>query len=160
MNDVEPIRRSVTVRCTPERAFRVFTDQMDAWWPLETHGRAADQFADEGVKAERLEVQGRIGGQIIEHMSNGVSLPWGEFVVWEPPTRLVLAWKPHSRPVAPTEVEVQFLPDGDGTRVELEHRGWERVGAEAAEVRDAYGSPQGWITTLNVFAAAIEQEVA
>jgi uncharacterized protein YndB with AHSA1/START domain len=160
MNHVEPIHRSVTVRCTPERAFRVFTDQMGAWWPLETHGRAADQFADEAVKAERLEVQGRIGGQIIEHMSNGVSLPWGEFLAWEPPTRLVLAWKPHSRPVPPTEVEVRFLPDGDGTRVELEHRGWERVGAEAAEVREAYGSPQGWVTTLNVFAAAIEREVA
>jgi uncharacterized protein YndB with AHSA1/START domain len=63
-------------------------------------------------------------------------------------------------PVAPTEVEVRFLPDGDGTRVELEHRGWERVGAEAAEVHEAYGSPQGWATTLNVYAAAIEQEVA
>jgi uncharacterized protein YndB with AHSA1/START domain len=160
MNDVEPIRRSVTVRCTPEDAFRVFTDQMDDWWPLETHGRAADQLADEGVKAERLEVQGRIGGQIIEHMSNGESLPWGEFLAWEPPTRLVLGWKPHSRPVAPTEVEVRFLPDGDETRVELEHRGWERVGAEAPEVREAYGSPQGWVTTLNVFAAAIEREVA
>jgi hypothetical protein len=57
-------------------------------------------------------------------------------------------------------VEIRFLPDGDGTRVELEHRGWERVGAEAAEVREAYGSPQGWVTTLNVFASAIEQEVA
>ena len=44
--------------------------------------------------------------------------------------------------------------------MELEHRGWERVGAEAAEVREAYGSPQGWVTTLNVFAAATEQEVA
>jgi hypothetical protein len=27
-------------------------------------------------------------------------------------------------------------------------------------VREAYGSPKGWVTTLNVFAAAIEQEVA
>jgi len=43
--------------------------------------------------------------------------------------RFVLAWKPHSRPVPPTEVEVRFVPDGEGTRVELEHRGWERVGA-------------------------------
>jgi uncharacterized protein YndB with AHSA1/START domain len=112
------------------------------------------------VKAERLEVQGRIGGQIIEHMSNGVSLPWGEFLAWEPPTRLVLGWKPHSRPVVPTEVEVRFLPGGNGTRVELEHRGWERVGAEAAEVREAYDSPEGWVTTLDVFGEAIEREVA
>jgi hypothetical protein len=38
--------------------------------------------------------------------------------------------------------------------------GGKRVGAESAEVREAYGSPQGWVTTLNVFAAAIEQDVA
>ena len=25
-----------------------------------------------------------------------------------------------------TEVEVRFTPDGDGTRVDLEHRNWER----------------------------------
>jgi len=81
--------------------------------------------------------------------------------IW-PPTwpSFVLARKPHSRPVPPTEVEVRFVPDGEGTRVELEHRGWERVGAEASEVREGYASPRGWVTTLNVFAAAIEREVA
>ena len=58
------------------------------------------------------------------------------------------------------EVEVRFIADGAGTRVELEHRGWERVGAEATEVREAYDSPRGWVTTLNVFAGAIDREVA
>jgi hypothetical protein len=61
--------------------------------------------------------------------------------------------------MGPNRAGDSVLPDGDGTPVELEHRGWERVGAEAAEVREAYGSPQGWVATLNVFGAAIEQEV-
>jgi hypothetical protein len=60
--------------------------------------------------------------------------------------------------MGPNRAGDSVLPDGDGTPVELEHRGWERVGAEAAEVREAFGSPQ--VTTLNVFAAAFEQEVA
>ena len=47
--------------------------------------------------------------------------------------------------MATTEVEVRFTPEGDGTRVELEHR---RLGAArsdgAAEARGSYGSENGW----------------
>ncbi len=39
---IEPIRRSVTVDCSPEHAFRVFTKELDTWWPLHTHA-IADQ---------------------------------------------------------------------------------------------------------------------
>jgi hypothetical protein len=34
------------------------------------------------------------------------------------------------------------------------------VGTEALEVRERYASPRGWVTTLKLFAAAIEREVA
>ena len=54
-----------------------------------------------------------------------------------------MAWKPHDRPVGPTEVEVAFtaLEEG-GTRVDLEHRGWERLGDLALEGRESYAG--GW----------------
>jgi hypothetical protein len=83
--EVEPIRRSVTVGCDADRAFTVFTDQIGTWWPIETHSRAAVDFEGGGVKAERVEFQGRIGGQVFEHMSNGQALPWAEVVAWDPP---------------------------------------------------------------------------
>lgn len=158
MSDVEPIRRSVTVRCKPDRAFRVFTDEMTTWWPLDVHARAVYDFEGEGVKAERVEVQGHVGGQILEHMSNGEALPWGEILAWEPPTLFVMAWKPHARPDPPTEVEIRFTPDGAGTLVELEHRGWERLGPKAVEAMEGYA--EGWVQTMDLFAAAIEREVA
>lgn len=69
-------------------------------------------------------------------------------LAWEPPGRLVLAWQLNARwtfdPDLVTEVEVRFLPDGDGTRVEFEHRNLERFGEGEAAVRAAFESPHGW----------------
>lgn len=32
-----PVRKSVTVKATAERAFRVFTEELDSWWPRSHH---------------------------------------------------------------------------------------------------------------------------
>jgi uncharacterized protein YndB with AHSA1/START domain len=155
---VEPIRRSVTVRGAPERAFSVFTDDIDGWWPTETHSRSAVELEDEDVKVERIEFQGRVGGHVLEHMSNGSTLSWAEVVVWEPPRRVVLAWRPHSRPQTPTEIEVTFTAEDGGTLVELEHRGWERLEEDFRDLYERYAT--GWIETLGRFADAAEEQVA
>jgi uncharacterized protein YndB with AHSA1/START domain len=147
----QPIRRSVQVHAPPGKAFRVFTEEMGTWWPLETHSRAAAERSD--VRAERIEFQGRVGGQVLEHLSNGEVLPWAEVILWEPPRRLVLAWRPHGRPQPPTEVEVIFTPRDGGTHVELEHRGWERLTEVFGELYDSY--TQGWVGTLDRFSSAL-----
>ena len=81
---LEPIRRSMTVACSPERAFRLFTREIGSWWPVEVHSRAADDFEGQGIEVERIEFQGRIGGRVLEHMSDGRTLPWAEVLAWEP----------------------------------------------------------------------------
>jgi hypothetical protein len=43
-------------------------------------------------------------------------------------------------------VELRFTDNGFGTRVELEHRGWEMLGERAAEVREGYNT--GWVPVL------------
>jgi uncharacterized protein YndB with AHSA1/START domain len=153
MSAIEPIRASVSVRTDPARAFEVFTDRLDSWWPLETHSRAADEF--EGLSVERVEFQGRVGGRVLEQLSDGQVLPWGEVLIWEPPHRFVLAWKPNSSPRPPTELEVRFTEHEGGTLVELEHRGWEVLGEVAEEARVSYG--EGWLKTLELFARAIDR---
>jgi hypothetical protein len=75
------------------------------------------------VKVERVEFQTRVGGRILEHMSNGRTLPWGEVLEWDPPRRFVLAWHPNASDRPPTEVEVRIIAD-ETDLVELEHRGW------------------------------------
>jgi uncharacterized protein YndB with AHSA1/START domain len=146
MSVLEPIRRSVSVPLKPAEAFDLFTERMGEWWPVETHSRAASDFEGQGPGVERVEFQAREGGRVLEHLSNGEVLPWADVLAWEPPFRLVLAWKPNARPAPPTEVEVRFSADGEGTRVDLEHRGWERLGDLAAEAREGYDT--GWIPVL------------
>ena len=152
---VEPITRSVTVRRDVEQAFRIFTEEIGTWWPVGAYSRAASDFEGEDVKVERLEFQTRAGGQVLEHLSNGRTLPWADVLAWDPPRRFVLAWHPTFSERPPTEVEVRFTPGGDGTLVELEHRGWERLGPEVDSLKSGYAA--GWITTLERFRAAAEE---
>jgi hypothetical protein len=50
-----------------------------------------------------------------------------------------------------SEVEIRFLPDGEGaTRVELEHR---ITAVDAQEVASRVGAPGGWGTLLELYAA-------
>ena len=154
----EPIRRTVTVRCPPERAFDLFTEEMGTWWPVESYSRAVSEFAGTGVEVDRLEFQARGGGSILEHMSDGRTLPWAEVIAWDPPHRVVLAWRPHSMPEPPTELEVTFAADGDGTLVEVEHRGWEQLSDGFRDaLYDVYD--RGWTSTLELFAAVADRPV-
>jgi len=153
---VEPIRQEVTVRADPDHAFALFTAGMGTWWPLDAYSRAVNELADEGVAAARLEFRPRMGGAILEHLSDGRILPWAEVTAWHPPRSVRIAWHPHSEPEPPTEVEVTFTQRERGTLVELEHRGWERLsGGFRDGLYEIY--VRGWVTTLDRFAAAAER---
>jgi uncharacterized protein YndB with AHSA1/START domain len=128
---------------------------MGTWWPVDAYSRVVNEFAGEPVRVTRLEFQARIGGSILEHVSDGRILPWGEVISWDPPRKVVMAWHPHSQPEPPTEVEVTFSARAPGTEVELEHRGWERLSEGFREqLYDVY--VRGWSTTLELFAAAAD----
>ena len=159
--ELPPITRSVRVRCAAERAFEIFTAEMISWWPVETHSRAASEYEEEGTKVERIEFQGFVGGRLLEHLSNGLVLPWGEVIGWDPPRRFVLAWKPHPREQPPTEVEVTFTPADDGTEVVLVHRAWERLIAIQPDVAAGHaGYATEWVKILERFAEAVERAAA
>jgi uncharacterized protein YndB with AHSA1/START domain len=154
---IEPLRSSVTVRRSPADAFRLFTTDMGTWWPLDLHSLAVDTYEGR-VRVESLEFEEREGGRIVERMSDGTEGTWGTVLVWDPPSRVVLAWKPNTDDRPPTELEVRFTSDAGGTLVELEHRGWERLGDIAERARAEYG--QGWGGVLSLYASAAEREEA
>lgn len=138
------VRKTLSVNCPPERAFEVFTDGLASWWPLETHS-ASDE------RPEAVVFEPRVGGRVYDRLADGRENDWATVTAWEPPSRLALDW--HVSAGKPeTQLEVRFLPDGDGTRVELTHGGWERYGAEAAEAFDSYNG--GWDTVLRPYVAA------
>jgi uncharacterized protein YndB with AHSA1/START domain len=88
-------------------------------------------------------------------MSDGTEGTWATILAWDPPRSFVLAWKPNLTDNPPTELEITFTPDDGGTRVDLEHRGWERLGALAAEARAGYG--ENWTGGLSPFVELAEQ---
>lgn len=59
---------------------------------------------------------------------------------------MVFSWLPGRDASTAQEVELSFTDNGFGTRVELEHRGWEMLGERAAEVREGYNT--GWVPVL------------
>jgi uncharacterized protein YndB with AHSA1/START domain len=147
-----PVRKEVRVGIGVEEAFRLFVEDFGAWWPVEVHSRAAHDQYGKRVSVARVVFEPRPGGRVYEVTSEGVEGSWADVLRYEPPTRLVLAWKPNDRPEPPTEVEIRFHPDESGTLVRLEHRGWEALGPRAIEARDGYD--QGWRIPLERFVAA------
>lgn len=132
---LDPVRHAVEVTMPPSRAFRMFIDQIDSWWPLGNHSVGREQ-------ATGCYFEGHHGGRIYETHSDGSLHLWGTVTEWQPPDRVVFSWHPGRGADTAQEVEIRFTDLGDRTRVELEHRGWEALGRHAAEVRERYHS--GW----------------
>ena len=149
---IQPVRVSVVVALSPDRAFRLFTDGIATWWPLKGHSMAEDTY---GARAEAVVFEGRVGGRIFERIAGGSDAVWGNVLVWDPPHRVTFSWKPNLDPFPPTEVEVRFTAEGARTRVEIEHRGWQRLGDDGGRKRNAYDS--GWARVLDQYASAAQQ---
>ena len=133
---LEPVRKTIVVKRTPREAFDIFTARMGTWWPVR-------QFSLYQTDSVECGIEPRVGGQIFEVSSTGERGVWGTIREWEPPHRFVTTWHPGSDPETPTELEVRFVAEGDGTRVELEHRHWTELGAQAAQTRQGYD--EGWV---------------
>ena len=146
-----PVSKSVTVKTDAGHAFQVFTEGFDTWWPREHHiGKAP---------MKKAIIEGRVGGRLYTEQTDDTECDWGQILVWEPPVRLVIAWR-----ISPqwqfepdlartSEVEVRFIPQPDGsTRVDLEHRHFERHGAGWEAMRTAVDGAMGWGELLNAFA--------
>jgi len=114
---------TTVVRADPGAAFRIFTEEIDTWWKRGPRYRSRDG-------AMRFEA-----GRLMEAEEQ-----IGSVLAWEPGARLLLElWTWNFRPGERTEVEVRFEAIGDGTRVTVEHRGWERRPTGGAEFRTVVG---------------------
>ena len=145
-----PVRKSIRVEASPERAFDIFTNGIGLWWPKSHKIGPAD--------LDRPIIEPKEGGRWYELDTDGSECEIGKVVVWDPPARLLLAWQLSAQwqfdPNLVTEVEVLFTPEGSGTRVDLEHRNLERFGDTAEVFREAIDAPGGWSGLLALYAEA------
>lgn len=154
--DPNSIRKVVTVQAPPAVAWRVFTEKMGTWWPLDSYkiGRA---------RAVDAVIEPRVGGRWYELGDDGSTCDWGRVLLWEPHSRLVLSWDINADfqydPDLKTELELRFIPDGQsGTRVELEHRHLDRYGTRRDEMRRIYDTEGDWGRLLQSFARTAETQ--
>ena len=142
------VEKSVTVSVPVERAFEVFTAEIGTWWPLRTH-------AVDTERSEIVVMEGRVGGRLYERTPSGEEHVWGTLVAWEPPNRIVYSWHPGRGEETAQEVEITFGPEGEGTRVDIRHYGWERLGDRLEETIASYN--EGWDKVIAVYARAAER---
>ena len=147
------IKKTLTVGATPEKAFEVFTAGFDRWWPRSHHIGASP------LKTAILEPG--VGGRWYSVHEDGSESPWGDVLAWDPPRRLIVAWRISHEwgydPKLLTEVEVTFTPVGNGeTRVELEHRGLERFGDSDAANTTRASMDGGWGMILEGYKAVAD----
>jgi hypothetical protein len=143
VSGLPPVRKSLIVPLERGAAFELFFLRLPEWWPLQ-HRSATDG-------AVSCHVEPRPGGRLYERTRDGGEADWGTFRVWDEPSRAVFTWHPGLPPGAATEVEVAFTAVAEGTRVDLVHRDWERLGARGSFVRDLFDN--GWPGILARFAA-------
>lgn len=136
-----PLVKRVTVPTSPERAFRLFTAEMSAWWPLVTHSIAE-------AAARRVAFPDSVGGEIVEHDDNGPVGPWGTVTDWNPPSHVAFSWHPGTDPAEATQVSVRFSTVAGGTEVEIIHEGWERR-SDGVKARQDYDP--GWDYVIGHF---------
>lgn len=119
----QSVTATTVVRTDPGTAFRIFTGQIDRWWrrgPAYRASEGAMRFEENRLWEGETEI--------------------GRIISWEPGVKLLLEWKAWSfRADERTEVEVRFEKIGDGTRVTVEHRGWQPRGAGEGEFRTVVG---------------------
>lgn len=143
-----PLQITFDVACSAEHAFTMWTSRIGTWWPSD-HSVSGDENL-------LVVLESGIGGRIFERTSTGIEYDWGVVTVWEPPTRLGYRWHLGRDGDGATEVEVRFVWRGPrNTRVEVEHRGWERLGPMADTWRDR--NRIGWETLLPHFVTAIQK---
>ena len=150
------VRKEITVETSQARAFRAFTEEHGAWWPLATH-HIGEKDAETAI------IEPHAGGRWFERAADGTECQWGKVLVWDPPTRVLLAWQINVQfkydPTALSEVDIRFSAESPSvTIVELEHRNIEKLGAGAAEFRSKVDAPQGWGGILDLYAACAAAE--
>ena len=149
----EPVRKQIVVEASQEKAFKVFTEGFDSWWPREHKiGKAP---------LKRAVFEAKLHGRWFEIDEDGSECSWGTVLQWDPYQRFVMAWQINGQwqfdPSLITEVEVTFTAEGPNrTRVSLEHRNIDRFGDSAEQIKTAFESEMGWQGLLERFAKVVK----
>jgi uncharacterized protein YndB with AHSA1/START domain len=152
LNESTIVRTSIDVGVAPERAFRIFTEGIDSWWPRQHHLLKSD--------LKQVAVDPEVGGRLYEVSVDGEVCVWGRVLAWDPPRTFAYSWligtdwAPPGPDARGSRVTVSFTPADGGTHVDVVHDQLDVHGAGWESMRDAVGGPEGWPLLMAKFSAA------
>ena len=142
--NIAPIKKEVVVEASQSTAFRVFTEEMDSWWPATHH---TGQSPLVGTVLEP-----NVKGRWYTKHEDGSECNVGSVLHWNPNDLIVLNWQINGNyqydPELTTEIVVKFVPVGPTTtKVYFEHMNLQRmVGVKAIDEMD-----QGWGMIMELY---------
>jgi len=136
------------------RAFSVFVDQFNAWWPRDlTWG---------GDKLREIGIEAKTNGRCFERTADGTLSVWGTVLTLTRPDHIVLAWqiKPdrtaEASEATASRVDVRFVEVNPGTtEVVLVHRDFPRHGEGWEKYRARMAAAKGWPRLMDLYAKAV-----
>ena len=119
---IAPVRRSVTVGVGPARAFDIFANGIDSWWPKAQ--------CDGASPFKEMILEPFTGGRWYATCEDGSEKHIGLVLAWTPGRRLLLSWqiglegKPD--PDAASKVEINFSRPPPSSTRNIWERCWAR----------------------------------
>jgi uncharacterized protein YndB with AHSA1/START domain len=154
---VASVKQSVVVEAPIERAFKVFTEDFGSFKPAE-HNMLRVAIAETVFEP-------KVGGFLYDRGADGSVCRWARVLAYEPPNRLLMSWdispqwQIESDPKKTSEWEVRFIAEtSQRTRVEIEHRHFDRHGEGWQGVREGVAADQGWPLYLQRYADRMAKE--
>lgn len=146
--DESVVVKSIIIERRVEDAFRLWTEQINDWWPR-SHSISKDPQT-------RIILEGKVGGRFFERTAQGIEHDWGSVIAWQPPAILAYMWYLGSGQQLPTRVDVNFIKLGENrTRVDVVHRGPELIGELWGTNQSRYN--QAWESVLPEFVSFCER---
>ncbi len=127
------VRRSILIQASPARVWQEFGsfERFAAWF---------------GLGHELHEFEPKLGSPVdLSVVIDGETRHYGgPIIVWEPEREVTLVsnWRGAHAYQVPTFFTLRLTPLYDGTMVEIIHHGFERLGADAADLLEGY--EEGW----------------
>ena len=150
----DSVQHQVAVALPQDKAFQFFVGSFRAWWPPE--------YTWSRERLGSIEIEPKTGGRCIERRDDGIERVWGHVQAFDPPHHLILHWQitPDSQPepdlAKASTVAVRFVPvDASHTRIELEHRDFDRHGEGWQTYLANMASPYGWPFVLQRYVDAL-----
>lgn len=146
---MKKISKDLTVDLARDEAFAKFLNELDEWWPKEY------TWSQNNLK--EIKIDGQINGLCTEIGPFGFRCDWGRVTELKENESVALKWQisPQREPVPDpdqaSDVKILFSDEGKLTKIQFEHRNFEKHGDDAEEYREMMDGEQGWTYILNAY---------